>query len=199
MGYLGVDFALDQGAYRIQRILEPAAWDLDVRSPLRAPGVDVKVGDYVLAVNGVPVDTAEEPWAAFQGLANQPVFLKVNSQPNLEGAREVLVQTLESEARLRHLDWIEAKRRRVDEASGGRVGYVYVPDTGQGGQNELVRRFRGQVTKDGLIIDERFNSGGQIPDRFVELLNRPLINYWGCATAATGPGRRRRISGRRRC
>ena len=179
VGYLGVDFAFEEGAYRIQRILEPAAWDLDVRSPLRAPGVDVKVGDYVLAVNGVPVDTAEEPWAAFQSLANQPVFLKVNSKPSLEGAREVLVQTLESEARLRHLDWIEAKRRRVDEASGGRIGYVYVPDTGQGGQTELVRRFRGQVTKDGLIIDERFNSGGQIPDRFVELLNRPLINYWG--------------------
>jgi tricorn protease len=97
----------------------------------------------------------------------------------MEGSREVLVQTLSGEARLRHLAWIEKNRKRVEEASEGKIGYVYVPDTGRGGQSELVRQFRAQFDKAGLIIDERFNSGGQIPDRFVEMLSRKTINYWG--------------------
>ncbi len=179
VGYLGVDFTLENGAYRIKKIIDGGLWDSEVRSPLKQPGVDVKEGDYLLAVNGIPLDVSQDPWAAFQGLADQPVFLTVNGQPNKTGAREVLVQTLASEARLRHLAWIESSRKRVDEASGGRVGYIYVPDTGVGGQNELVRQFHAQYTKAALIIDERFNSGGQIPDRFVELLGRPLENYWG--------------------
>jgi tricorn protease len=140
---------------------------------------NVHEGDYLLAVNGEPLDTALEPYAAFQGLADKPVMLTVNDKPSLEGAREQLVQTLSSESRLRHLAWINANRERVDKATDGRVGYVYVPDTGRGGQNELVRQFRAQFTKPGLIIDERFNSGGQIPDRFVEMLGRKTVNYWG--------------------
>jgi tricorn protease len=139
----------------------------------------VKVGDYLLAVNGAPLDTGKDPWAAFIGLAGKTVELTVNGKPSREGARRVLVETLRDESRLRNLAWIEAKRRRVEEATGGRVGYIYVPSTGFDGQNELVRMFTGQYEKDGLIVDERFNSGGQIPDRFVELLNRPLYNYWG--------------------
>jgi tricorn protease len=179
VGYLGCDFALENGAYRIHKIMDGAAWDAEVRSPLRQPGVDVKEGDYLLAVNGLSLDTSAEPAAAFQGLADKPVFLTVNSKPTRDGAREVLVQTLASEARLRHLAWIEANRLRVEKATDGQVGYVYVPDTGRGGQTELVRQFRAQYHKAGLIIDERFNSGGQIPDRFVEMLGRRVINYWG--------------------
>ena len=179
VGYLGVDFALENGAYRIKKIVEAAPWDAEVRSPLKQPGIDVKEGDYLLAVNGLPLDTELEPYAAFQGLADKPVFLTVNSEPKLEGSREVLVQTLANEARLRHLAWIEKNRHQVDQASGGQIGYVYVPDTGRNGQNELVRQFRAQYTKAGLIIDERFNSGGQIPDRFVEMLSRKTLNYWG--------------------
>ena len=178
VGYLGVDFSLERGAYRIQKIIEGAAWDAEARSPLKQPGIDVKEGDFVLAVNGLPVDPENEPYAAFQGLADKPVFISVNDKPEMEGSREVLVQTLASEARLRHLAWIEKNRRKVDEATDGKVGYVYVPDTGRGGQSELVRQFRAQFTKAGLIIDERFNSGGQIPDRFVEMLGRKVINYW---------------------
>ena len=179
VGYLGVDFSLENGAYRFKKIIDAAAWDSEVRSPLRRPGISIKEGDYLLAVNGAEVNPSIDPWAAFQGLANQAVMLTVNSRPDREGAREVLVQTLSSEARLRNLAWIEENRKRVDEATQGKVGYVYVPDTGRGGQNELVRQFRGQTSKPALIIDERFNSGGQIPDRFIELLNRPLHNYWG--------------------
>ncbi|HSJ15199.1 MAG TPA: PDZ domain-containing protein, partial [Longimicrobiales bacterium] len=178
VGMLGADFALENGAYRIVRIIDGAPWDSEVRSPLRQPGVNVAEGDYVLAVNGTPVDVTKEPWAALQGLAGQTVSLMVNSRPTLDGARSVLVQTLGNEGRLRNLAWIEANRRRVDEASGGRVGYIYVPDTGVNGQTELIRQFYGQFGRDGLVIDERFNSGGQIPDRFVELLNRPITNFW---------------------
>jgi tricorn protease len=180
VGYLGCDFVLTNGAYRIAKIINGAPWDSEVRSPLLRPGVtNVHEGDYLLAVNGEPLDTKEDPWAAFQGLADKPVFLTVNSKPTLNGAREALVETLGSEARLRNLAWIDANRRKVEKLSDGKIGYVYVPDTGQNGQNELVRQWRGQITKAGLIIDERFNSGGQIPDRFVELLDRPLRNYWG--------------------
>jgi len=179
VGYLGVDFALEQGAYRIKHIVQAAPWDEEARSPLSQSGVDVKEGDFLLAVNGLPVDAEREPYAAFQGLADKPVFLTVNSEPKLEGSREVLVQTLSSEARLRHLAWIEKNRKKVEIATNGKVGYVYVPDTGRHGQSELVRQFRAQFNKAGLIIDERFNSGGQIPDRFVELLSRKTLNYWG--------------------
>jgi tricorn protease len=177
-GLLGVDWALESGAYRIKHIVEGAPWDAEVRSPLRAPGVDVKEGDYVLAVNGARLDPALDPWAAFDGLAEQTVKLLVNSRPALEGARTVLVKTLADEGRLRYLAWVDGNRRHVDEMTKGRVGYVYVPSTGLDGQTELARQFAAQIDKAGLIIDERFNSGGQIPDRFVELLNRPPLAYY---------------------
>jgi len=179
VGYLGCDYSLENGAYRIKHIVKAAEWDAEVRSPLLQPGLtNVHEGDYLLAVNGEPMDVKEDPWAAFQGLADKPVFLTVNTNPTIAGAHEVLVRTLGSEERLRNLAWIEENRKRVDQLSDGQLGYVYVPDTGINGQDELVRMWRAQVTKQGLVIDERFNSGGQIPDRFIELLDRPLRNYW---------------------
>jgi tricorn protease len=178
VGYLGCDFTLEQGAYRIARILESAPWDT-VRSPLRQPGANVAEGDWLLAVNGRAPDPKENPWAAFQGLAERTVLLTVNGKPNREGARDVLVQTLGSESALRHRAWIEANRKRVDAASGGRIGYVYVRNTATDGQSNLYQQFRAQFAKPGMIIDERWNSGGQIPDRFIELLSRRVTNYWG--------------------
>lgn len=178
VGLLGADYALQNGAFRITHIVDGGAWDNEVRSPLLEPGVNVKEGDYVLAVNGVPIDTSREIYAAFDGLANTVVALTVNDRPALAGSRVVLVKTLADEGRLRNLAWIEQNRKRVEEETHGRVGYVYVPNTGVEGQTELVRQYRAQVDRDGMIIDERFNSGGQIPDRFVELLNRPTTNYW---------------------
>ncbi len=179
VGYLGCDFSLENGAYRIKRIIKAAEWDSEVRSPLLPPAVtNVHEGDYLLAVNGEPLDVREDPWAAFQGLGDKPVLLTVNDRPDMAGAREALVHTLSGEERLRNLAWIEENRRRVEQLSGGQLGYVYVPDTGHNGQNELVRMWRAQIRKPGLVIDERFNSGGQIPDRFIELLDRPLRNHW---------------------
>jgi tricorn protease len=179
VGYLGCDFELKDGAYRIKRILDVAPWDTGVRSPLRSPGVAIKDGEWLMAVNGRKLDPSQEPYAAFQGLADKTVILSVNDRPVLDGAREVIVQTINSESSLRHYAWIEQNRRRVDEASKGRVGYIYVRSTGLDGQTELYRQWRAQAHKDGLVIDERWNSGGQIPDRFIELLNRPVTNHWG--------------------
>ncbi len=177
VGLLGVDWSLENGAYRIKRIIDGAEWDSEVRSPLSRAGT-VHEGDYVLAVNGAPLDVTQDPWAGFQGLAGKTVELTINDRPTADRARKVLVETLTSESRLRHLEWVESNRKRVDEATGGRVGYIYVPSTEVDGQTELIRQYRAQLEKDALIIDERWNTGGQIPDRFIELLNRPALGFW---------------------
>lgn len=178
VGYLGVDWAKKDGFFVIEKVIRGAAWDNEVRSPLDEPGVNVGEGDYVLAVNGIALNEYPDPYAAFEGLAGKTVELTVNSNPTWDGARSVVIKTMDTETRLRNLAWIEANRKKVDEASGGKIGYIYVPDTGVNGQNELVRQFYGQWNKEGLIIDERFNNGGQIPDRFIELLNRKPLAYW---------------------
>ncbi|HYF15426.1 MAG TPA: PDZ domain-containing protein [Phycisphaerales bacterium] len=183
VGMLGCDFELvgegDGRAYRIRKIYEGGVWDADARGPLSQPGVDVKEGDYLLAVDGVPIDTSKDPWAAFVGAANRAVTITVSDKPVMDGTeRSVVVRPDGSETTLRYRAWIERKRRYVDEKSGGTIGYIYVPNTGVDGQDNLFRQFIGQRDKAGLIIDERWNGGGQIPTRFIELLNRPVTNYW---------------------
>lgn len=178
VGYLGVNWEFDGGAYRVKEIIRAAPWDTEVRSPLDLPGVKVNEGDYILAVNGVPLTTYSDPWGAFAGLAGETVELLVSDNASAGNARKVYVETLRSETRLRNLAWIEQNRQYVEEASGGKIGYVYVPSTGLDGQEELVRMFYAQVDKPAMIIDERFNNGGQIPDRFIELLNRPALAFW---------------------
>jgi len=126
----------------------------------------------------MPLYSDKEAFVAFQGLAGKAIELIVSNQNDLDSTRKVVVQTIGDESPLRHQAWMESNRNYVDKASGGRIGYIYVRSTGIDGQNELVRQFYGQWHKDALIIDERFNSGGQIPDRFIELLNRkPLANW----------------------
>ncbi len=178
VGYLGIDWELSNGAYKIKKIIKGAPWDLDDKSPLDQPDVNVKEGDYILAVNGVPMDVTKDPWNSFQGLAGETVELTVNSKPTIDGSWKVFVETMKDETRLRNLAWIESNRETVDKQTDGKIGYIYVPDTGTNGQTELVRQFVAQINKQGLIIDERFNDGGQIPDRFVEMLNRKPLAFW---------------------
>ena len=178
VGYLGIDWELSNGAYRIKRIVNGASWDAEVRSPLLSSGLKVKAGDYILAVNGVTLDVTKDPFAAFEGLADKTVELTVNDKPLTDGAWNILVKTMGDETRLRNLEWIESNRKRVELATDGKIGYIYVPSTGIDGQDELVRQFSAQFSKEGLIIDERFNNGGQIPDRFIELLNRKPLAFW---------------------
>jgi tricorn protease len=173
-GLLGIDWELANGAYRIKRIVKPAVWDNEVRSPLDATGISVKEGDYIISVNGKSLDITQDPLVAFDGTSGSTVVLRVNSTPSLSGSKEVVVETLSTsrERRLRHLEWIEKNRKKVEEMSNGDLGYMYMPNTGQDGQTELLRQFYAQFNKKGFIIDERFNAGGQLGDRFIEMLNR---------------------------
>jgi tricorn protease len=178
-GYLGIDWELNNNLHRIKRIVKPAAWDTEVRSPLDQPGVDVKVGDYILAVNGVQLDPKKEPYAAFEGLDGKTVALTVSSSGKMSNSKKVVIKCLSQneENRLRYLEWIENNRKMVDKLSGGQLGYIYMSNTSSRGQLELVRMFYGQLDKKGFIIDERFNGGGQLPDRFLELIQRPVVSH----------------------
>ncbi len=185
VGYLGINWSMDQGAYKIAKIIRPATWDTEVRSPLDAPGIGVKEGQYILEVNGLELAQFKNPYAAFEGLAGKTVALVISDDASGTHRNTVYVNTMASETRLRNLAWIEQNRKYVDKASDGQIGYVYVPSTGLDGQKELVRMFYGQINKKALVIDERFNNGGQIPDRFIELLNRPALAYWDVRDGAT--------------
>jgi tricorn protease len=187
VGYLGVDYEADGNFYKIKKIIRGASWDAEDRSPLDMPGVIIPEGSYLLAVNGVPLTTAHEPFEIFQGLADKTIELTYNSSPSLDGAKTALVKAMKDEARLRYLAWVENYRQRVNEETNGEVGYVYVPSTGIDGQNELMRQFNAQWDKKALIIDERFNSGGQIPDRFIEMLNRKPLSYWAIRDGKSYP------------
>ncbi len=187
VGYLGVDYEPEGNFYKIKKIIRGAPWDAEARSALEMPGVNIKEGNYLLAVNGEPLTTAQEPFAFFQGLGDKTIELTYNSSPSFNGAKTVTVKAMKDESRLRYLDWVETNRRRVDEETAGEVGYIYVPSTGIDGQNELMRQFNAQWNKKALIIDERFNSGGQIPDRFIEVLNRTPLAYWAIRDGSSNP------------
>ncbi|WP_343746488.1 PDZ domain-containing protein [Chitinophaga sp.] len=178
VGYLGADWEADGKFYKIKRIVRGADWDAEARSPLDEPGINIPEGAYILAVNGVPLTTVAEPFNAFQGLAGKAVELTYNSRPSFDGAKTAVVKTMSNEYRLRHLAWIESNRKHVAEATNNQVGYIFVPSTGIDGQDELVRQFTAQWNKAALVIDERFNNGGQIPDRFIEILNRKPVSYF---------------------
>ncbi|MEO6916146.1 MAG: PDZ domain-containing protein, partial [Chitinophagaceae bacterium] len=187
VGYLGIDWQAAGKFYKIKTIVRPAAWDAEVRSPLDVSGTTIREGDFILAVNGVALTTETEPFAAFQGLANKTVELTYNTLASFTGAKTVVVKTMDDESRLRNLAWIETNRKRVDVATNGDAGYIYVPSTGIDGQNELIRQFSAQWNKKALVIDERFNSGGQIPDRFIEMLNRSPLAFWAIRDGESWP------------
>ncbi len=175
---LGADMQADGAYYRFKKIYGGENWDASRRAPLTEPGVSVKEGDYLLAVNGVPLRTDMNFYAAFEGLADNTLTLKINSKPSDVGAREVKVKPVSSETTLRYLDWVETNRRRVEAATGGRVGYVHVPNTATEGITEFGKAFYALGDKDALIVDERYNSGGFIPDFFVEKLGRKLLSVF---------------------
>ena len=187
VGYLGIDWQADGDYYKIKKIIRGAAWDAEARSPLDMSGASIKEGDYILAVNGVPLNTSQEPFAAFQGLAGKTVEITYNSTASWTGAKTTVIQTMNDEYRLRNLAWIEDMRKKVADATNGEVGYIYVPSTGVDGQNELIRQFNAQWDKKALVIDERFNDGGQIPDRFVEMLNRDPLAFWATRDGSPWP------------
>ncbi|HUK23845.1 MAG TPA: PDZ domain-containing protein [Terriglobales bacterium] len=176
VGLLGADFELDaaSGMYRFKKIYPGENWAPDTRSPLTEPGVDVKQGDYLLAVNGRPLRAPENPYELFVNTANEAVTLTVNSKPSEEGSHTVQVKPIADEFSLRELNMIETNRKKVEAATGGRVGYVYLPDMGADGLNEFVKQYFPQIRKQGLIIDVRYNGGGFVDQLIFERLRRVL-------------------------
>lgn len=178
-GLLGAEIAAhDSGYFRIERIFPESAADTAARSPLAQPGVDVSDGDFILAVDGVSTREAGNFYALLENKAGAVVTLTVNGRPAEAGARAVRVKTVASEQALRYADWVQRNRARVERLSGGRIGYIHVPNTAVEGSRELFRGMLAYGHMDALIIDDRYNGGGFIPDRMIELLSRQPLNYW---------------------
>jgi tricorn protease len=177
-GLLGADVVVADGRYRFTKIFGGLNWNPDLRSPLTEPGVNVKVGDYLLAINGRELRAPENLFARLENTAGKLVELTVGSDPSGRDARTVTVVPVASEAGLRNRDWVEGNLRKVQEATEGRVAYVYVPNTTSLGHTYFKRYFYPQAQKEAVIIDERYNGGGQVADYYIDLLRRPFIAMW---------------------
>ncbi len=178
VGLLGADIAVENGRYRIKRILTGENWNPDLRAPLAAPGVDVHEGDYVLAINGNPLLPPALPESALEGLAGKQVVLSVNSRPADDGAHDVTVVPIDHETALRSRAWVEDNRRLVDKLSGGAIAYVWLPNTADRGYSYFNRYYFGQQDRQGAILDERFNGGGLIADYVIDIVARKLRGYF---------------------
>lgn len=177
-GLLGADFTLDNGRYRIARIYDGESWNPEVRAPLSGPGIDVQVGEYILAIDGVELHAPDNIHRLLDGTANRQVVLMVNRTPSMAGARRVTVVPVASEQGLRQRAWVEGNRRLVDSLSQGKLAYVYVPNTGQPGYTSFNRYYFAQQHKQGAIIDERFNGGGSAADYIIDILERDFDGYF---------------------
>lgn len=181
-GLLGIDWEPDVSSkfYRIKKIYPGENWKENLRSPLTEPGVDVKEGEYIVAVDNKILQYPAEPYSLFENTVGKTVTLKVNSKPSLDGAREVTVKPIENEYNLRYRYWVDENRRKVDEATNGRVGYIFIPDMGGGGLNEFAESYFPQLKKEGLIVDVRYNGGGFVSWMILERLRRMVVGM-GCS------------------
>ncbi len=175
-GLLGSDYKIENGRYRFARVYNGENWNPNLRAPLTQPGVNVKAGDYLLAVNGRNLTANDNVYQAFESTAGKSVLLRVGPNPDGTGAREVTVMPVASEQGLRNLAWIEDNRRKVDQLSAGKLAYVYVPNTGNPGYDSFNRYYFAQTQKDGVVIDERFNGGGSLADYMVQIMGRQQLN-----------------------
>jgi len=176
VGLLGADYKIENGRYRFTHVYDGENWNPRLQAPLTQPGVDVREGEYLLAVNGRELNATDNIFSFLLETAGQQVVLKVGPNPNDTGSRQVTVVPVDNEENLRNLYWIESNRRKVDQMTGGKVAYVYVPNTGRGGYSNFNRYFFAQVGKQAAIIDERFNHGGNLADFIVDYLRRPILN-----------------------
>ncbi|HTW84266.1 MAG TPA: PDZ domain-containing protein [Candidatus Sulfotelmatobacter sp.] len=172
VGMLGADYAIENGHYRFTKIYDGENWNPLLHAPLTQPGSDVHTGDYLFAVNGREVRPDEDVYSYFEETAGKQTTIRVGPNADGTGTREVTVVPVASEAGLRNLAWIEHNRELVDKLSGGKLAYVYMPDTGYGGFTNFNRYFFSQVGKQGVVLDERFNHGGQVADYVIDVLSR---------------------------
>ena len=178
VGLLGCDFEAEGNYYKIAKIYGGERWNAGVGAPLGAPGMKVNEGDYLLEVEGKSLTSATNPYALFEQRAGRVTRILVNSSPKREGAREVLVEPVRSENRLRTVEWVERNRRMVDELSGGKLAYVYVPNTSGGGFTSFNRYYFAQQHKKGVVIDERNNGGGSAADYMIDIMARKPFGYF---------------------
>lgn len=177
-GLLGADYTVDRGRYRIATVYGGLNWTPNLRSPLTEPGVNAKVGEYILSVNGVDLRAPTNIYSAFENTAGKIVDVTIGPNPDGSGSRTVQVVPIGDESALRSRAWVEGNLRKVDSATGGRVAYVYVPNTAEPGHTYFKRYFYPQAHKDAVIVDERFNGGGSYADYYIDILRRPQISYW---------------------
>lgn len=176
-GLLGADYAVDHDHYKFAKIYRGESWNPELRAPLLQPGAGVNVGEYLFAVNGKELKATDNIYRLFEGTAGKQTILKVG--PNADGtkSREVTVVPTAGERQLRNLAWVDGNRKKVDALTGGKVAYIYVPDTSAEGFTRFNRYFFAQTDKQAVVIDERFNGGGQLADHIVDYLRQPLRNY----------------------
>ncbi|MBI1789186.1 MAG: PD40 domain-containing protein [Acidobacteria bacterium] len=182
VGLLGADYKLENGRYRFARVYSGENWNPQTRAPLTQPGVNVTAGEYLLAVNGRELRATDEIYAFFEATAGKSVILRVGPDAGGANARDVTVVPAAEEFSLRSLSWIAGNRRKVDQLTGGRVAYVYLPNTTVAGYVNFNRYYFAQVGKEAAVIDERFNGGGQVAEYIIDYLNRPLLSYWTTRT-----------------
>ena len=178
VGLLGADFAIENGRYRIKRIYTGENWNPELRAPLSAPGVQVSEGDYLLEVNGRQLVPPINPYSMFEGTAGRQTLIRIGKNPSMEGSRVITVIPIPSEDGLRTRGWVEDNRRLVDKLSNGRLAYVWLPNTAGPGYTYFTRYYYAQQDKEGAIIDERYNHGGQVADYIVSELDRKLMGYF---------------------
>lgn len=175
VGHLGVDLVKGKnGYYKIARILEGANWEKKYRSPLKEPGIKVKEGDYIIAIEGRELHWPTNPYSLLEERAEKLTRILVNSRPSKEGAWEIKVVPIANEMPLRYYNWVLNNRRKVEKLSGGKIGYLHIPDMSLEGLNEFVKGYYSQINKQGLIIDVRFNGGGFVSQMILERLRRIL-------------------------
>ena len=177
-GLLGADFEISNNRYRIAKIFGGLNWTPDLKSPLTEPGINAEAGDYILAVNGAEVTAAANIYSFFENTAGKIVELTIGPNPNDADSRIVNVVPLASEYALRNREWVEGNLRKVHEATDGQVAYVYVPNTARAGHQYFKRYFFPQANKKAIIVDERFNGGGQLADYYIDILTRPYQSHW---------------------
>lgn len=178
VGLLGADYEVADGRYRFKTIYGGLNWDPKLKAPLIAPGVDVKAGAYLLAVDGEDVPADREIYSFFENKFGRRVELTVGLKPDGSDARKVIVEPIVDEHALRNRHWVESNLKKVHERTNGRVAYVYVPNTSTEGHASFKRYFFPQAEKDAIIVDERFNGGGSVADYYIDILRRPVVSYW---------------------
>lgn len=179
-GLLGAELSADQsaGRYKITKIYKGQNWSESRRSPLTEQGVDVNEGDYLLSINGHEITTDQNPYEFLENTAGKEVEILVNSKPEFTGARTSMIKPVTSELELKYYNWVEERRAMVEKLSNGKIGYIHVPNTALEGNKELFEGMYAYHDKEALIIDDRYNGGGFIPDVMADLLDRKTLSYW---------------------